>query len=245
MRSFARKGSDGPEGAAGRGDGDAVARDADAMIAEARKALWVMVGFLAVIWGVQLVNWAVGYRLSLEFGIRSRDVASLPDIVSAPFLHFSWSHIEGNSGPLFVFGFLAAYRGVRKFLAVTALIVAFAGLGAWIVSGPNTVGAGASGVVFGYFGYVIVRGFFDRHRIDIVIGLVMALSFAYQFSVIVPKEGIGWQAHLFGFIGGVVGGWVFREGKGGRRSDKATRALPETPSGSTAALLKELDDFGH
>jgi membrane associated rhomboid family serine protease len=243
MRSLGGKGLSKPGDSAGPG-GHPVVRDADAMIAEARKALWVMVGFLAAIWSLQLLNWAVGYRLSLEFGIRSRDVASLPDIVSAPFLHFSWSHIEGNSGPLFVFGFLAAYRGVRKFFAVTALIVAFAGLGAWFISGPNTVGAGASGVVFGYFGYVIVRGFFDRHRIDIVIGLVMALSFAYQFSLIVPKEGIGWQAHLFGFIGGVVGGWIFREGKASRRSGKAGRSAPEAPSSSAAALLRELDELG-
>lgn len=239
MRSLGRKDSH-DSGYAGSG-GPRPVPDADAMIAEARKALWVMVGFLAVIWSVQLLNWAVGYRLSFEFGVRSRDVASLPDIVSAPFLHFSWSHIEGNSGPLFIFGFLAAYRGVKKFFAVTALIVAFAGLGAWFTAGSDTVGAGASGVVFGYFGYVIVRGFFDRHRIDIVIGLVMALSFAYQFSVIVPKEGIGWQAHLFGFIGGVVGGWMFREGRASRRSVKAGRSAPQAPSGSADALLKELD----
>jgi membrane associated rhomboid family serine protease len=239
MRSLGRKGSRAPGADAGRGQ--PLARDADAMIAEARKALWVMVGFLAVIWSVQLLNWAVGYRLSLEFGVRARDVGSLPDIVTAPFLHFSWSHIEGNSGPLFVFGFLAAYRGVRKFFGVTALIVGFAGLGAWFTAGPHTVGAGASGVVFGYFGYVIVRGFFDRHRIDIVIGLVMALSFAYQFSVIVPKEGIGWQAHLFGFIGGVAGGWILRDRHRDRPSAPAGGRGVAPPAGSADALLKELE----
>ncbi|WP_435159284.1 rhomboid family intramembrane serine protease [Amycolatopsis sacchari] len=186
--------------------------EAELLLAEARKALWVMVGVLAVLWLVQIVNAALGYTLSFDYGIRSRDVASLPEIFTAPFLHFSWSHIEGNSGPLFIFGFLAAYRGVKKFLGVSALIVVVSGLGAWFTAGAGTVGAGASGVVFGYFGYIIVRGVFDRRPIDIVIGLVMALCFAYQFSLLIPAgEGIGWQAHLFGFAAGVLGGWFFRE----------------------------------
>lgn len=199
--------------------------EAEELLAEARKALWVMVGFLAVVWIVQIVNWVDDYRLSFDYGIRARELSSLPEIISAPFLHFSWSHLEGNSGPLFVFGFLAAYRGVKRFLGVTLLVAVGSGLGAWFTAAENTVGAGASGVVFGYFGYIIVRGLFDRRPIDLVIGLVMALCFAYQFSLLIPAgEGIGWQAHLFGFIAGVVGGWIFRD-----RRPKPV-AVPEPPT---------------
>lgn len=192
-------------------DSGVVRTDAEMMIAEARKALWVMVTVLVVIWLVQVVNWADHYRLTFDYGIQPRDVASLPEVLSAPFLHFNWSHIEGNSGPLFIFGFLAAYRGVRKFLWVTVLVVLVSGLGTWATGATGSVAAGASGAVFGYFGYIIVRGAFDRHRVDIVIGLVMALCFAYQFSVLLPAEGIDWQGHVFGFAGGVLGGWLFRD----------------------------------
>jgi membrane associated rhomboid family serine protease len=203
---------------------------AEAMIAEARRAFWVMVGMLAIIWVVQVVNWADSYELSFDYGTRARDVGSLPTIFSSPFLHFSWAHIEGNSGPLFIFGFLAAYRGVRRFLGVTALIMVGGGLGAWFTEAPNTVGAGASGVVFGYFGYIIVRGVFDRHGIDIVIGMVMALCFAYQFSVLVPgTQGISWQAHLFGFLSGIVGGWLFRERRVEPGDDTPTVTGPAGP----------------
>lgn len=229
--------------------------EAEAMVAEARKAFWVMVAFLAIIWIVQIVNAADGYRLTLRYGIHTRDVTDLTGVLTAPFLHVSWAHIEGNSGPLFIFGFLAAFRGVRRFLGLTALIVVVSGLGAWFTSAPHTVTAGASGVVFGYFGYVIVRGFFDRHRIDIVVGLVMALCFAYQFSVLLPHKGISWQGHLFGFAAGIAGGWIFRErrpavapgGEGG--TTVVTRPLPAPRDGTTtpasrAELLKEIDDMG-
>jgi membrane associated rhomboid family serine protease len=87
-------------------------------------------------------------------------------------------------------------------------------------------------VVFGYFGYIIVRGVFDRHGIDIVIGLVMALCFAYEFTGIVPgAEDVSWQGHLFGFITGIVGGWIFRERRPKPHADTDPAALagPTTP----------------
>lgn len=215
---------------------EATGRKAEIMIAEARKAFWVMVGFLALIWSVQIVNWALDYGLSREFGLKAWNPASLPDILSSPFLHWSWDHIEANSGPLFIFGFLSAYRGVARFLSVTGLIIVVSGVGAWLTSQPGSVGAGASGVLFGYFGYVLVRGAFDRHLIDIVVGVVMGLCFAYQFTGLLPQEGIGWQAHLFGFAAGVLGGWVFRD---------RVRPKPAAPAQSSrSALLKELDDLG-
>jgi membrane associated rhomboid family serine protease len=199
--------------------------DAESILAEARRALIVMVALLAVIWVLQVVNWADHYRLTLDFGIRPRQAGSLPDVFTAPLLHFSWAHIEGNSGPLFIFGFLAAYRGIARFAGVTMLIVLASGLSAWLAEAQNTVGAGASGLVFGYFGYIMVRGFFDRHVIDIVVGAVMALCFAYQFTVLLPHAGIGWQAHIGGLAGGVLAGWIFRERRRPRASGRP-RAAP-------------------
>jgi membrane associated rhomboid family serine protease len=206
-----------------RGRWDLAAGDAESVLAEARKAFFVMAGVLAVLWIIQIVNWADHYQLTFNYGIQPRDISSLPNIFTAPFLHFSWAHIEGNSGPLFIFGFLAAYRGVRKFIGVTVLVVLTSGLTAWVAEPAGTVGAGASGVVFGYFGYIMVRGFFDRHVIDMLIGAIMALCFAYQFTVLVPQAGIGWQAHIGGLVGGVAAGWIFRE----RRPAKPA---PETPA---------------
>ena len=231
-------GSSGPPGrvtpggrhGAPRGRWDLAPGDAESVLALARRALFVMAAVLAVIWILQIANWADHYRLTLDYGIRPRDAGSLPYVFTAPFLHFSWAHIEGNSGPLFIFGFLAAYRGIKKFIGVTIIVVLTSGLTAWLAEPVNTVGAGASGVVFGYFGYIMVRGFFDRHVIDMVIGAIMALCFAYQFTVLLPHAGIGWQAHVGGLAGGVLAGWLFRE-----RRPKAP-AKPAPATGSTAGL---------
>jgi membrane associated rhomboid family serine protease len=245
--------------------------DAESMLAEARKALFVMVAFLALLWIIQLINAAEGHhQLVYEFGIRPRSAGSLPDIFSAPFVHLSWTHIEANSGPLFIFGFLAAYRGVVRFLGLTVLVIITSGFASWLTAPSGTVGVGASGVVFGYLGYVLVKGFFDRHMIDIIIAAVMALCFAYQFTVLLPHNGVGWQDHIGGLVGGVVGGWVFRD-RARARARRAARSVAPDPgwsaqptaappgqavvpaagsspatqfSGPRADLHKELDDLG-
>ena len=225
------------------------------ILAGARRALFVMVGVLALLWVIQIANWADHYNLTLHYGIQGRDLASLPDIFTAPFLHVSWAHIEGNSGPLFIFGFLAAYRGVARFAWVTAVVVVVSGLAAWFSEAPHTVGVGASGVVFGYFGYIMVRGFFDRHPIDMLIGAVMALCFAYQFTVLLPHAGIGWQAHIGGLVGGVAAGWIFRDRRAARagagtaaapagKPGKAVSPAAGTFGGDRADLHKQLDDLG-
>lgn len=242
------------------------AGDAESLLAEARKALFIMVGFLAILWIIQLVNAADQYHLTYNYGIRPRDVRSLPDIVTAPFLHVSWVHIESNSGPLFIFGFLAAYRGVVRFLGLTGLVILASGFAEWFTGDSRMIGVGASGVVFGYLGYILVRGFFDRRGVDILLGLVMALCFAYQFSVLLPHNGIGWQAHIGGLAAGIVGGWIFRDRSGSSRaaplpaaaSDTPDHAAPDTTaaapvaekaasgahSGPRADLHRQLDDLG-
>ena len=203
------------------------ATNAEAVLAEARRAFRVMVGILVVIWLIQVVNAFTGYSVSMALGTRAHDVGSLPTVFTSPLVHASWQHIEYNSGPLFIYGFLAAFRGVRKFVWVTLVIMLVGGVATWLLEPAGVIGVGASGVIFGWFGYVIVRGVFDRHGTDIVIGLVMVLCFAYTFQDLLPQADptIGWQAHLAGLITGVVCGWLFRE-----RRPKTPKADPAPPT---------------
>lgn len=224
------------------------------MIAEARKAFFVMFGFVAFVWLVQLANFASRYDLSRDYGVVSGDAGTLPHILTAPFLHWNWAHIESNSGPLFVFGFLAAYRGVARFLGLSLLVAVSSGLTVWLFEHHATDTVGASGLIYGYFGYVVVRGLFDRHLIDSLIGIVMGASFAYLLTVAVPgTPGVSWLGHLGGLIGGLVGAWLLRDrcrrGDGPGRGDSdpepiAHGKLPERADTPRADLHKELRDLG-
>ncbi|GAA2745084.1 rhomboid family intramembrane serine protease [Kitasatospora cinereorecta] len=231
------------------------------MIAEARRAFFTVFGFLCVVWALQLVNWLDDTRLAIDYGIRSHDLDYLPNVLSAPFLHVNWQHLEGNSGPLFIFGFLAAYRGVKKFLGLTLLVALTSGAAVWLFERGTVVTVGASGVIYGYFGYVVLRGLFDRNLIDSLIGVVMGASFAYILTTAVPgTPGVSWLGHLGGLLGGLAGAWIFRD-RGARRTAAGSSPAPGSaigrvpgsgagsvggavPPSPRAALLKELDDLG-
>jgi membrane associated rhomboid family serine protease len=229
-------------------------RSAEIDVDEARKAFFLMVGFIALIWILQIANWADHYGLDNSYGILPRSVGHLGDIFSAPFLHFSWDHIEGNSGPLFVFGLLAAYRGVVKFLGVTLVVAITSGLSVWLFQSNGELTVGASGLIFGYFGYVLTRGIVERNLIDALAAIVIGLSYAYILTVAVPgAHGVSWIGHLGGLIGGVACGWLFRTRRPAKPPVKptakpatgpGTRELQVTQGHPRADLYKELGDLG-
>ena len=176
-----------------------------------RDAVIVMGAFLAIIWVLQLFNWADGYRLDADFGILPDHLSRLPDIFTAPFLHFSWQHIEGNSVPLFVLGVLAAYRSISRFLLVSLIVTVTSGLAVWFFQNSNELTVGASGLIFGYFGYVLVRGFVDRSLTDIGVGAVAGVLYWTILQVALPgTPGISWIGHLGGLAGGLLAAWLVR-----------------------------------
>jgi membrane associated rhomboid family serine protease len=222
-----------------------------------RDAVVVMAGFLALIWALQVFNWADGYRLDADFAIVPMHLTRLPDIFAAPFLHFSWQHIEGNSLPLFVLGVLAAYRSVARFLVVSVIVLVTSGLAVWVFQPSNEPTVGASGLIFGYFGYVLVRGFLDRNMVDIGVGAVAGVLYWTILQVAIPgTPGVSWIGHLGGLIGGIASGWIFRtrrrEPGRGRAKPPAssgpgstgTQVLPVGPGHPRADLHKELGDMG-
>jgi membrane associated rhomboid family serine protease len=211
-----------------------------------RDALIVMGAFLAVIWILQVVNWADGYRLDSEFGILPEHVSRLPEIFTAPFLHFSWQHIEGNSVPLFVLGVLAAYRSVPRFLLVSLIVAVTSGMAVWFFQASNELTVGASGLIFGYFGYVLVRGFFDRSLLDIGVGLVAGVLYWTILQVAIPgTPGVSWIDHIGGLVGGVLAAWLLRTPAQERRRPATVPRPGSQPGGKTVDdLLRELKGEG-
>jgi membrane associated rhomboid family serine protease len=194
-----------------------------------------------------VANWADGYRLDTEFGILPEHVSRLGDIFTAPFLHFSWQHIEGNSVPLFVLGVLAAYRSIRRFLLVTLIVALTSGIAVWLFQPSNELTVGASGLIFGYFGYVLVRGFFDRSLVDIGVGLAAGALYWTILQVALPgTPGVSWIGHLGGLVGGVLAAWVLRSAPPLRRPKPRTASpQPASPGGkSVDDLLRDLKKQG-
>ncbi|MGA4957885.1 rhomboid family intramembrane serine protease [Streptomyces lavendulocolor] len=176
-----------------------------------KAAAALMGAWVALLWLLEGVDLLTGHALD-TYGVSPREVAELRDLVPAAFLHFGFGHVAANTVPLLVFGFLAALGGVRRFLAVAALIVVVDGLGVWMVSPAYSVTAGASGLIFGLFGYLLVRGFVDRKPADIVVGVLIGAVWGgtILLGITPTQSGVSWQGHLFGLLAGVAAAFVFR-----------------------------------
>ncbi|MFC7220312.1 rhomboid family protein [Streptomyces polyrhachis] len=172
-----------------------------------------MIVWLSLLWILESADRVSGHALD-TFGIQPRDPGELRDVVPAAFTHFGFEHLAANTLPLLVLGFLAAMGGTRRFFGVVVMIVLASGLGVWLVAPPNSNTAGVSGVIFGLFGYLIVRGFVDRRAVDILIGVVVAVLYGSMLWGILPtQEGVSWQGHLFGLLGGVAAAFYFSDRK--------------------------------
>lgn len=179
---------------------------------------------LALMWGVQFAD-AVLPSSFTGFGLRSWDPAGLGGIVLGPLLHAGWAHLIANSVPLLVLGCLVAVEGARRFWAATAIIAIVGGVGTWLVNAPGTLTVGASGLVFGYFGYVVMRALAPgriSHRILYAVIAVIVISLygaSMLAGVVGVRAGVSWQGHLFGAIGGAIAAFAGRrrQDAGGRR----------------------------
>ncbi|MGX1908858.1 rhomboid family intramembrane serine protease [Streptomyces phaeochromogenes] len=175
-----------------------------------KNAALLVGGWVALLWVLEGIDVATGHALD-TFGITPREFGELRDIVPAAFMHFGWDHLAANSVPLLLLGFLAALSGIRRFLAVVTVTILVSGLGVWLTASEHSITAGASGVVFGLFGYLLVRGFVDRRIGDVVIGLVVGAVYgSILWGVLPTTTGVSWQGHFFGLIGGVASAFVFR-----------------------------------
>lgn len=184
----------------------------------ARAGLATMSIVTVVLYAIEAVNMATAGLLTQDFGIRPRDPSSLPDILTSPLVHdaSSWNHLAANTLPLVVFGFLAFLAGLRQFLTAIAFSWLASGIGVWLfggsIAGPPSVTIGASGVIFGLFGFLLVRGFFNRSWGQVLLALVLFAAYGSVLLGALPTvgRGVSWQAHLFGLAGGVLAAVVLR-----------------------------------
>jgi membrane associated rhomboid family serine protease len=175
---------------------------------------------LAGMWALEVADYVVtddnGSGSLDQYGVRAHQVSDLPHIFSAPFLHAGFGHLMANSVPFLVLGFLAALRGIGKFLLANLVVIVIAGAGIWLTGPSNGVTLGASILIFGYFGYLLGRGVFERHLADVGIAVAVAAVYGTMiFGVLPSNPTISWQGHLFGLLGGLFSAWTLRRRRQG------------------------------
>ena len=167
---------------------------------------------VASLWAVFAVDTVLGGALQ-HYGVVPRTVDGLRGIVLAPFLHGSLSHLTANTASLLVLGWLVMLRDARHFWIVAVLSMLGGGLVAWLLGAGNSVHIGASGVIFGFLGFLIFAGWYARSFGSILLSVVVSVLWGgLVFGVLPGEAGISWQEHLGGFVGGVLAArWFSRD----------------------------------
>lgn len=178
-------------------------------------------GIGATLWALELVDTFVLNRALDAYGVAPGKLSGLIGILTAPFLHGGLSHLASNTFPLLMFSWLIMMRDNREWGVSTAIIMLTSGLGTWLIASGNSVHIGASGLVFGYFGYLLSMGIFERKLGSILLSLVIGILYgglAFGMIPFLVPGFISWQMHLFGFLGGVFAAWTInRRTRSGKR----------------------------
>jgi membrane associated rhomboid family serine protease len=139
----------------------------------------------------------------------------LRGILFAPLLHGGFGHLLANSVPLLLLGFLVMLRNQRRFLLISVVIALISGLGTWLIAPANTVHIGASGLIFGYFAFLIVSAWYERSFAAVTLALLVIVLYGGLFWGILPAgNGVSWQGHFFGLIGGGLAANYFSPRRG-------------------------------
>jgi len=181
----------------------------------------VLHDILVVTWGLNALNWLVLDRAMNWLGIRPRTLIGLLGIPFSPLLHRDLTHLFGNSISFLALGWLLLMRGKTDFWIVSIAAMLASGLGVWLfgrgqrhqlesdrLAKIEIVHIGASGVIFGYLGFLLFGSLFDRNPLSLLLSMTVGVFYWNLLPGIFPKQpNISWEAHLFGFLGGILAAW--------------------------------------
>jgi len=169
----------------------------------------ILLWYLAVLWVLNIINWAMGSRLFI-FGIYPRHLRGLPGIICAPWLHKDFSHLFYNSIPLILLACGVLINGWPMFVEITMIIVILSGIFTWLGGRPG-IHIGASGLIMGYWAYLLAFAYWSSSPVGIIVGIIALYYFGSLAANLLPTtERVSWEGHIYGFIAGLLAAaWQF------------------------------------
>lgn len=174
---------------------------------------------VALAWGVEVVDViAPGLQLDQQ-GIVPRRVTGLPGVLFSPLLHGDFGHLLANTFAFLGLGTLVLLAEGRRFLGTTVVLMVVSGLGTWLIGRSGSVHIGASGLIYGFFGYLLGRAIWERKLGWAILGIFVGVVYGGMVFGVMPTRGpISWEGHLAGLIAGLWLGWAHVKGsRGGSR----------------------------
>lgn len=167
---------------------------------------------IAAIWAIEGINQLLGHQLNQWFGLLPRSVPGLIGVPAMPFLHGGVGHALANTLPLLVLGGIGVAVAPQRFGLASAVIVVVSGLAVWLLARPAIV-VGASGLIFGWFGFVVALAVLERSFRALAGAVAVIVLYGGIVWGVLPTQGnnVSWEAHLFGALAGAATAWWLRK----------------------------------
>ncbi|WP_373542569.1 rhomboid family intramembrane serine protease [Chamaesiphon sp.] len=174
------------------------------VVVEIRTQILILGTIVGLMWGLEVLDTFVFGRALDTFGILPRQPIGLRGIFFSPFLHSNFNHLSANTVPFVILGWLIMAQSVTNFVLVSVICAVLGGVGTWVF-GASGLHIGASGVIFGYLGFLLARYYFDRRLSSGLVALFVGTTYGSVLWGVLPSvPGISWEGHLFGFLSGIV-----------------------------------------
>ncbi len=186
------------------------------------RAVRPLLAFIAALWLIHLVNVALDGALAETFGLIPRRLDGLDGVIGMPLLHGSWEHLTANTTPLLILGGLILLLARSRFVPATIICVVLGGVLTWLFAREHNH-IGASGLIFGWFGFVVALGVLERSG-QAILGAAVALIM-YGLPTILglsPLDArVSWDGHLAGLVAGIAAAWMLKRPRRSRRNARA------------------------
>lgn len=181
------------------------------LVKELKSQINIISTFIAIFWIIEIVNQIFfGDRLDY-FGIIPRNIVGLRGIILAPFLHADFAHLIANTIPFAILAWFVMLQSTDDFFIVSFYSMIVSGIGVWLFAQPNSITVGASGLIFGYLGFLMLRGYFQKKPASIAVSLIVIFLYGGMIWGVLPSNPhVSWLGHLFGFIGGILAAKIVR-----------------------------------
>ncbi|WP_319420135.1 rhomboid family intramembrane serine protease [Pleurocapsa sp. FMAR1] len=178
------------------------------------KEFKILIISVTIFWAIEILDFFV-FKGSLDrYGIQPHTVIGLRGILFAPFLHGSFGHLIANTIPFIILGWLTMIQETKDFYIVSFLSALVGGIGVWVFGAPGSIHIGASILIYGYLGFLLLRGYFQRNFPSIALSIFVAVAYGGLIWGVFPSGmRISWQGHLFGFIGGAIAAKIIAQEK--------------------------------
>ncbi len=161
--------------------------------------------FILVLLSLMWISYFLSFFLSLQFlGILPRNISGLIGVIGSPFIHANLYHLVANTTGLLIFGLIFSFVEKKENVSLIISIVFIQGILTWLLA-RNGLHVGASGLIFGLYGYLLTAGLFHKKPKYILASLIVLIFYGGMlFGVLPSSPMISWEGHLFGFLAGTV-----------------------------------------